>query len=225
MWAYAALAGAQLLGGYQQADNIRQSAAVQKSISDMNDRFIDLDSFNATKSGYTKAAKQTSAIDDVVGRQRVAFAGSNVDVNYGSAAAVQGDSKIAGMLNILELQRQGQEQARGYQVQKINNDLGSEMKTLQANMDASSVIDRGFTSALSTGISGYTRMQSTGVGQQKLSGSNSTPQWRQNGSTGAINGGPAWFFGDNPSRFAQPSMGSEFNKSDRSLFSDSNWGF
>lgn len=226
MWAYALLAGAQLIGGYQQGDAIKGSAEVQKSINDMNAQFQELDAFDAQKAGYSKAARYQSVVDSTIGKQRTALASEHVDVGYGTAADVQAESKLTGMLNVLEIQRQGREAAHGFQMQAINTRLGGEMATLQANMDASSAENRGFTSALSTGVSGYSHMQSTGTGLGSKSGTNSAPTWRPNTASsytdknapGGYGSKPAWFFGSDPSRHSQPSQSS-------SLFSDSDWKF
>lgn len=226
MWAYALLAGAQMIGGFQQADAIRGSAAVQSSVNDMNAKFQELDAYDAEKAGIAKSARYSTVIDSTVAKQRTVLASEHVDVGYGTAADVQADSKITGMLNVLEIQRQGREVAHGFQMQAINTRLGSQMSTLQANMDASAAQNRGFTSALATGISGYDRMQSTGTGFTAKSGTNSSPQWRQAssytdksvpGGYGSPQSQPAWFFGSNPSPHSQPSSSS--------LFSSSDWKF
>lgn len=223
MWAYGLLAGAQLIGGYQQSDAIKSSADVQKSISNLNAQFSDLDAFNARKAGYSKAAQYADVVDSTIAKQRTDFAGQKVDVGYGTAADVQSDSKLTGMLNTMEIQKQGREAAHGYEVQAINTRLGGQMQELQAGLDASAAQNRGFTGALSTGISGYTQSQSTGTGLGSKSGTNSAPQWGGgSGSSSNVDPGksskssPAWFFGSNPSPYAQPST---------SLFSSNDWKF
>jgi hypothetical protein len=226
MWAYALLAGAQLIGGYQQADAIKGSADVQQSINNLNANYQELDAFNAQKAGYSQAARYQTVVDSTIAKQRVDEAAGGQAVGYGTAATAEGDSKLTGMLNVMEIQRQARESAHGYQVQAINTRLGGQMTQLQAGMDASAAENRGFTSALSTGVSGYERLQSTGSGVTSKSGSNSSPRWRQASSyTDASKPGgygsstsPAWFFGSNPSPYSQPSQSS-------SLFSDSDWKF
>lgn len=222
MWAYALLAGAQLIGGFQQADAIKGSASVQQSVNDMNAKFAEQDSYNANKAGIAKSARYQTVVDSTIAKQRTAMASEHVDVGYGTAAEVQTDSKLQGMLNVMEIQRQGREVAHGYDMQAINTRLGGQMSMLQANMDAAAAENRGFTSALSTGISGYERSQATGTGVTSKSGTNSSPRWSSSytdaskpGGYGSPQSQPAWFFGSNPSPHAQPT----------SLFSDSDWKF
>lgn len=221
MWAYALLAGAQLIGGYQSADAIKQNGQVKSSIDDMNAKFADLDAFNATRNGQSKAARFDTTTAAVIGKQRTAMAAAHVDVGYGTAADVQSDSKLTSMVNVLELQRQGREQAKGYQMQAINTRLGGQMNLFQADLDASAAINKGFTGALSTGISGYERLQSSGTGTTSKSGSTDTPKWGGGSPDSYANPASApkeaWFFGPNPSPHAQPTSSS--------LFSDSDWKF
>lgn len=222
MWAYALLAGAQLVGGYQSADAIRRNGNIRSSINDMNAKFSELDAFNAVRDGQSKAARFATTEADVIGKQRTQMAAQHVDVNYGTAVDVQSDSKLTSMLNVLELQKQGRAQAMGLKMQAINTRLGSQMSELQSQMDASAAENHGFTSALSTGISGYERAQSTGKGLGSKSGSLDTPTWGGASYTdktkpGGYGSQPAWYFGSNPKPSAQPSSSS--------LFSDSNWSF
>ncbi len=225
MEAYLALAAAQMATGFQQAQMIRKSAEVKASIDEMNARYAEIDSYNAGIAGVSAGARQESNTSQVVAKQRAAMAGANVGVDYGTAQDIQGDSKVTGMLNVLELQRQGREKALGYKVQAINTRLGAQMSTLQAGMDAGAAQTRGIMNAASTGLSGYDRMQSTGKGIASKSGDNATPTYGGPQNTVTAKGQPSWYFGDSPRPYAQPVLGGEYGAKDRSLFSDSNWGF
>lgn len=226
MWAYLGLASLQVANGYQQGDIIKQNGDLQQSIDDMNANFQNIDAWNAQKAGYSKGAQYQDVVDKTIATQRANYAGASVNVDYGSAADTQADSKIAGMMNVMQLQRQGREQALGYNIEAVNTRLGGTMASAQAGINASAAEDAGIMGAVSTGVSGYERSNVTGTGTTSRSGTNSSPQWKQDASAGAATGqGPSWFFGDGPSRFSQPSMGSQFSggSSDKSLFSESNW--
>lgn len=228
MWAYAALAGVQIIGGYQQAAMIRKSADIKAGIDAMNAKYIDIDAYNASTAGVSAGARQDNSTNQVVAKQRAALAGSGVSVDYGTAADIQADSKVTGMLNTLELQRQGREKALGYKVQAINTRLGSTMAQTQSDMDAAAAQSKGIMSAASTAISGYDRSLSTGKGVASKSGDSGTPTYGSSlgGSMAAPSQQPTWFYGDEPrSYYSQPTVGSQYAPSDRSLFSNSNWGF
>lgn len=207
MWAYLALAAAQLAGGYQQADLIKKSADVQASVNDMNAKYDELNAFRANAAGQSEAARYADIENATLGGQRTALAGANVDVGYGTAKDIQTDTKVTALVNTLELQKQGRDKAMGYNVQAINTRLGGQMAQLQGQMDAGAAQNRGLMSAASTAVSGYERMQSSGVGNQKLSGSNSTPTYSKPGARASE---PSWFFGDNPAPYSQPAMGSMY---------------
>lgn len=214
MWAYAAIAAAQLVGGYQQADIIRQQAGVQQSVQELNANYADLDALHAEQNGFSESARYATVADSTIGQQRANLAGAGVDVNYGTAADIQADSKITAMLNTLEIQRQGREKALGFKIQAINTRLGGAMTQLQGQLNASSVQNQALLSAARTGVSGYERYDSTGKGNTSRSGSSDTPTYRNASSNNNMAGGagdanshqPAWFFGDNPSRYSQPSF-------------------
>ncbi len=227
MWAYVALAAAQVIGGYQQSEIIKQSADMKKSVDDMNAKFADLDAFNATAQGYSEAARYSTVADQTIAAQRSAYAGANVSLGYGTAGDVEKDSSVTKLVNTLELQRQGRAKALGYQQQALNTRLGGEMAQLQGAMDAGAAQNHGVMSAASTLVNGYERYKTSGVGNQKLSGSQTTPSYTKPGASYTDKNAPggygssgheAWFFGSNPSPHTQPTQNS-------SLFSDSDWKF
>lgn len=207
MWVYAILAAAQMVNGFQQAEMIKKNAEINQSVAEMNAEFSDLDAYKANNAGLSEAARYQTVVDSTLAAQKTAMAAQHVDINYGTATDIESDSKITGMINVLEIQRQGREKALGYNVQGINTRLGGVMGKLQGQLDASSAQSRGILNAVSTGISGYDRMESTGRGNTSRSGSNSAPQWRQGTST-MESSKPAWFFGQEPSRYSQPSLSS-----------------
>jgi hypothetical protein len=204
MWAYLALAAAQLVGGYQQGELIRQNGDLQASINNMNAKYSDIDAYNAETAGISESARYATVIDATIAKQRTAYASDNVDVNYGTAAEVQADSKLTGFLNTLELQRQGRERALGYTVQGMNTRLGGQMTQLQSQMDAAAAEGKGVMGAISTGISGYSRSLSTGKGTTSKSGTNTAPTWSDSGNSSAQQ--PSWFFGTDPRPHSQASL-------------------
>src|SRR5438445_632081 len=117
MYAYLALAGLQLVGGYQQADIIRQNATLQSNIADMNAKYAQVDAYNAIESGYGNANKYAGQVDTAISSEREAYASADVDIKYGTAKDVESDNRIAGLENVLQIQRQAQNAAAGYEAQ------------------------------------------------------------------------------------------------------------
>lgn len=177
MYAYLAMAALQVVGGFQSADITRQNGELQNKIADMNAQFAKLDAFNARATGQTNAARYAAQIDQVQGADKAALAGSNTDVGYGTARDISADNKIAGMANVLQIQRAAQNKAAGLDNQAINIQLGGAQKVLQAGLDASAQEAGGIASAFKTGISGYDYDQSTGKGNSSRTGEDSAPTY------------------------------------------------
>lgn len=149
----------QIWSGVQQAETIRANAALSKEIADMNAGYAELDAYNAEQDGLSQEARYQSAIDQIVGSQRVAFAAADVDVNFGTAKAVQEESKLAGFLNRLDIINQAHKVALGYKNQARNIRISGAMGMAQANYNAGAVQNAGIMQGVSTGISGWDRYE------------------------------------------------------------------
>ncbi len=156
MWAYLGVAAYQVISGYQQAEMIREQAKLKQQIDDMNADDALLDAYNAEKEGFSESARYGSVVNSTVGEQRVAYAANNVDVNYGTAADVQDETRLVGAMNVLEIQRRAREKAAGYKKEARNIRLQGGFNRAQAQLDASGAQTRGITSGMSTFVTGYT---------------------------------------------------------------------
>lgn len=157
MIALVAMAAYQVISGYQQAEIIREQARLKQEVDDMNAEDADIDAYNAEKYGFTESARYQSVIDQTIGSQRSVLAAQDVDVNYGTAAQKQSETRVTGYFNMLEMQRRGKERALGYKKEGRNIRLGSTFSRQQGEINASAAINHGITSAANTGVSGYTR--------------------------------------------------------------------
>lgn len=151
------VAALQIWSGFQQAEMIRQQAELQGRINELNASFAELDAFEAEKMGYTESARYQTVIDATIGEQKVAYAADNVDVTSGTAAEIQAESRFTGFLNQLDLQKQGQERARGFRTEARNIRFGTMMQRSQAGIDAAGIQRSAILSGITTGISGYSR--------------------------------------------------------------------
>lgn len=177
MYAYLALAALQLVGGFQQADITRKNGDLQYDIADMNAKFAELDAFNSIATGQGTAAKYATTVNQTQAADKAAYASEGVDVNYGTAKNVESDNRVAGLNNTLQIQRQAQNQAVGFQTQAINIRLGGHMTQLQSNLNAASQESSGIMKAISTGVAGYAYGESTGKGNSSRTGTDSKPTY------------------------------------------------
>ena len=157
MWVYAALAAYQLAAGFQQAQMIRDNADLQNRINELNAGFADKDAYEAEKLGYTEVARYQNVVDTTVGDQRAAYAAQGVDVSYGTAAEVQSETRLTGLLNMLDIQKQAREKALGFKNEARNIRLQGGMARSQAELNAAGAQNQGIIGAVGTGLSGYAR--------------------------------------------------------------------
>ena len=156
----AAMAGMQLANGYFASQNIKATAELNRDIAEMNAEFAELDAYDAELEGFSAQARYQSVIDNTLAEQSAIMNAQDIDVSYGSAASIAEESKFTGKLNMMEIQKQAQEQALGYSRQARDSRLGGDMNYADAKSRASQAMMSGITSATQTGLSGYKRAKS-----------------------------------------------------------------
>lgn len=154
---YAALAGVQIWSGLQQAEMIREQSKLTQRISELNALFAEQDAYEAEKAGESEAARYQTTIDQTVGDQRTTMAAQGVDINFGTAAALQEETRLTGFLNTIDIKNQARAKALGYKQQARNIRLNGAMGASQAEMNASAAVTSGLMGAAATGISAYKR--------------------------------------------------------------------
>jgi hypothetical protein len=172
--AVAALAALKVATGFHQGEMIRESNRLRRKIDSMNIEAAEIDAWEAERFGYSQIARYESVIDSTVADQKLTYAAQGVDVSYGTAAEVQADTRVTGMLNKLEIERQARERANGFRREARNMKLGSSMSALQASLDAASAESAGIMGGLDTMVSGYS----------KSGGGGTTPQTKAFGYDG-----------------------------------------
>lgn len=156
-YAAAGIAAYQIWSGLQQAESIRESAKLTKEISEMNAKYAEIDAYEAEKSGYGDTARYQTTIDNTIADQRTGYAAQNVDVNFGTAAEVQADTKLTGFLNQLDIQKQARAKALGYKREARQIRLQGSMGNIQARSNASATVTTGLIHGANTALSGYDR--------------------------------------------------------------------
>lgn len=154
---YAGLAAFQLLSGLQQAETIRANGRLTKEIYDMNAEFSEIDSFEAIQDGQTNVAFYEGQADQVESDARAVYAAQDVDFNYGSAAEVIADSKLATFLNTLDIKNQARAKALGYKNQARQYVTGGMLALSQSEINASATQNAAIINAADTGLTGYAK--------------------------------------------------------------------
>lgn len=157
-----AWAGAQLWAGGMEADNIRAMGRVKEKLAEMNAGFAEQDAFNAEASGHSQSARYQVAIEKVAGAQRSGYAANNVDVNFGTAKEIQSETRLTGLMNQFDIQRQGHERALGFEREARNIRSGAQMGRIQTQSDAANAQAEGVLNAGNTLMSGYSNYSKGG---------------------------------------------------------------
>lgn len=95
----------------------RTAAESEADLADYNAHVADLQSRDAIERGAEQEGMYRTRIRATIGQQRTGFAQGHIDVGYGSAAEVQGDSAFLGELDALTIRTNAAREAWGYQVQ------------------------------------------------------------------------------------------------------------
>lgn len=152
---YGGLAALELAGGYFASQNIKETARLNQEIAEMNAKYAELDAYDAMLEGESQEVRYQSVIDETLSDQRAILAASNVDTNFGTASSIEAETKFIGQINLMEIEKRGQEQALGYTNQAANYRIGGVLQKAQADVQASSVMTQSLLGAGRTGITGY----------------------------------------------------------------------
>lgn len=149
--------GLQLLGSYLSSQNIREAAKVRKRISEINSEFAELDAYDAEIAGFSQVAEYQVTVDQTLSNQRLAFTSQDVDVNFGSAAELQQETRLVAELNRMEIVKRANERALGLEQQSRDILLQGGINQNDANRKASQTLTLGLLNAGVTGATGYAR--------------------------------------------------------------------
>lgn len=159
MSAQYAIAGVQLASGYFASQNIKDTAALNRDIAEMNAEFAELDAYDSLLQGKTAVAKYQTVIDQTLSDQQVAFAAADVDINFGSAAALVEETDFVAELNRMEIEKRSQEKSLGYEREARGIRFGADLQLGREEARAASVLFQSGLQATQTALSGYQRSQ------------------------------------------------------------------
>jgi len=154
-YAQVAMAGLQVVGGYFKSEAAKESAKLNRKISEMNAEFAELDAYNAKTEGFGEIARYQKVIDQTLSEQQANLAAADVDVNYGSAADIQSESRFIGEMNKMEMEKQAEEGAAGFKQQASQYRMNAGIAYARETAVAKQHLTQGLMQGASTGLSGY----------------------------------------------------------------------
>ncbi len=116
----AAGGGASLLSAYQQSNALKSQAEFEKNQLDANARLADMQADDAIRRGSTEANRATRAGQETVSAQRVALAAQGIDINTGSAGAIQDETIALSQADADTIRNNAWREAWGFKVQASN---------------------------------------------------------------------------------------------------------
>lgn len=109
---------------------------------------------DALERGATEERRQYQRTAQLLGQQRAALASNGVEVDFGSAAAIQADTKQIGMEDAQTIRENATREARGFEISAFNADT----KAVASKAAGKGALIGGFFDAGSTILSGASQV-------------------------------------------------------------------
>lgn len=146
--------GLSMIGNaYAQGQAIKARAAYQGVIAKINAEMAEMSAEDAIKRGDISARDYQKEVDGMIGMQKVAYAAQGVDVNFGSAADIQAETRMFGALDALTIKNNAWREAWGYKVEALNSTFSGKYAELEGKFGARQAMAAGVIGATNAGIS------------------------------------------------------------------------
>lgn len=116
--------GVSVIGGIKSGNAAKRAGEAQQraagksgDLADFNAKVAELQAEDAITRGVEEQQRFRARVRSTIGAQRVGFAASNIDVNYGSAVDVQADAARLGELDVLTIAGNAAREAWGFKMQ------------------------------------------------------------------------------------------------------------
>lgn len=146
------MAAASVGQGAMQADAQRRQGKFQQAMSRINERRATLEAEDAIKRGDKEATNYSKKVNQVVGTQRSSFAAQGVDVNSGSAAAIQEETKQIGAEDVQTIRNNAFRESMGFKSQANEAALSGRMANSAAKFNANQSLVSGGLQAASYAV-------------------------------------------------------------------------
>lgn len=149
----AGLQGLSAIGNaYAQSQAIKARAAYQGVIAKINAEMATMNAEDAIRRGEITARDYQKEVDGMIGAQKVAYAAQNVDVNFGSAADIQAETRMFGALDVLTIKNNAWREAWGYKVEALNSTFSGKYAEMEGKYGARQALISGGLQALGSGV-------------------------------------------------------------------------
>lgn len=124
----------------------------QKTVTELNNKISAFQSEDAIRRGEESVDLYEQQVNQVIGAQRAAFAAQGIEVDSGSAAVIQSDTKAIARQEVLKIRNNAYRESFGYKIQSVRENATGQFASIGANLSATNTLLTGGVSALSSGI-------------------------------------------------------------------------
>jgi hypothetical protein len=110
-------AAGSLFGAQAEADALELEGKFKSSQYETNAKFSEMAADEALRRGDEEASGYKKKVKGFAGKQRASLAAQGVDVNSGSAAEIQDETKEMGEMDVLKIKNNAWKEAWGHKVQ------------------------------------------------------------------------------------------------------------
>lgn len=176
--------GLGLLGSYAQSKAIKEKGKLDEQLAQQNARLLDLQAEDTILRGNVEAEKVKREGRYVKGSQRAGFAGQNIAVGTGTAAAIQSETDRFSAQDALTVKTNAFREAWGFKTEAINERFKGRMARIGSRSEAKqTLLTGGLTAANDIAQGFYMNSKFKDSGFKTKSGSAEVPSYMRNRST------------------------------------------
>ena len=127
----------------------------QKMMSELNSEIADFQAEDALRRGEKEIELYESQIKKIIADQQVGFAAQGIEIDTGSAAIVQQDTRYLAELDKLQIKNNAYREAFGYRIEAIRQTAQGQFAQIGANLSSRNTLLSGGVQALDYGIQGF----------------------------------------------------------------------
>lgn len=142
---------------YSQSEDIKAQGVYQKSQDEFNSKVADFQGEDAIQRGDKAANQQRKITNETIGAQRASMANQGIDVNSGSAADIQSQTRVMGEQDALTIKNNAWREAWGYKMQALGYKSQGEYAGFAADSKSRNTLLTGGLQAVGYGAQAYTR--------------------------------------------------------------------
>lgn len=97
-----------------------QQGQYQAKVADNNAKLENEAARDAIERGRTESQRYQRELSQKMGAQRASLAANNIDINFGSAAAVRGDTALFGQEDVATIRENSMRESKGFEIGAAN---------------------------------------------------------------------------------------------------------